>query len=164
MAGNQALLTDEEKRVVAFLLEQWERPFRITTIQQALDALGLSHHPETRLRVGSYLAAHPGIHPKVERWGAVPFILTEDEKLLARAIWHDWRRSGTRRPVEELARLLGRPVHRVEAGLRVLGEVGLLRLHPGTYSVAGDLEERAGGLGFNFHTVVLESGERFNVP
>lgn len=69
MAGNQALLTDEEKRAVAFLLEQWRQPFRITTIQQALHALGLSFHPDARLSVGRYLAANPGIDEKVERWG-----------------------------------------------------------------------------------------------
>lgn len=164
MAGNEAVLTEEEGRVVAFLLEQWRQPFRITTIQQALDTLGLSSQADARLRVGRYLAANPGVHEKVERWGAVPFILTEDEKLLARAVGHDWRHSAQPRPVEELARLVGQPVPRIEAGLCVLGELALLSLHDGTYAVPDDMEERAGGLGCNFHTVVLQSGERFNVP
>ena len=50
-------LTPTELRVVDFLLRDWEKRYRVTTIDQALRALGYPGSSDMRLRIGSYLAA-----------------------------------------------------------------------------------------------------------
>ncbi len=163
LSGNLGPLLPNEKRVVDFLRAEWEQDFRITTIQQAADALGLPGEDSLRLRVGRHLAADPGLNSKLERWGPVAFILTEEEKLLARCLQRQGRTTGALPSSQELSEVLGQSTAAVDAGLEILMDLGLLVRQADTCVLAKDFEEQAGALGFNFHTVLLESGERFNV-
>ncbi len=111
--------------------------------------------------MGDYLAAHPELSPVLRRWGALAFTLSEDEKLLGRAL------ALAERPLSE-PRLrqrtgLGRSV--TQAGLRVLSHVGLLVIRDdGLYQLASAWRERLGPLGWSFHRVAIEGEAPFNVP
>lgn len=167
MSNESIALSPDEQRVLAFLLEQWGKRFRITTIGQAMAALGLAPRQEMRARLGRYLATNPGLSQSLGRWGPVPFILTEEEKLLARQVVDVFQRAGRYPRAQELAQAVRIAERQAEAGLHTLADLGLIRWQPDrpeAYSVAEDWRERAGELGFAFHTVTLESGERFNVP
>lgn len=157
-------LPREQERVVAFLLEEWERPFRITTVQQAMDALGMPADPKTRVSIGAYLARHSSLNSRLARWGPTPFILTEDEKLLARYLLGTRPRPEVVPSAAELSQVCEQPQGQIETDLRVLSHLGVLHRQRRGYRVAENFEERAGGLGFTFHKVSLENGERFNVP
>jgi hypothetical protein len=161
-------LCAEERRVLAYLQSQWDRLFRLTTIAQGMAALGLPADDERRLRLGDHLLAHPAAHPVVARWGARTLILTEDEKLLGRYLAQRAAAGAGRVPAAGAAAAIGRTVPEVTRGLTVLQHVGLIdwRLANDTiaYTLAPDWQERAGPLAFTFHTVTLQSGERFNVP
>ena len=161
--GSEALSSDEE-RVLGFLRAQWDEPLRITSVQQAMDALGMPRSVQMRLRIGAYLADHLSLSARLARFGTQTFVLTEDEKLLARYISSGVRRSGVLPPAVELGRACSLPPDLVDSGLQVLADLGFLRRSGERYRVARGAGESAGDLAFTFHTVTLESGERFNVP
>ena len=53
-------------------------------------------------------------------------------------------------------------------GIRILTWLGFLALPDGqplkNYTLAEDHERYLSGLGFSFHTVTLDDGERFGIP
>ncbi len=154
--------------VVSHLRERWNELFRLTTIEQAMGALRLPDDDTLRLAVGDVLRTQADVHPAVDRWGALAFILTEDEKLLARfLVQHAVDTPGTLAPAA-VTEATGRSEPDVAHGLNVLRQVGLLDWRKDgdaiAYTIAVDWQQWAGPLGFTFHTVQLEHGERFNVP
>jgi hypothetical protein len=161
-------LRPAERRVLAYLRSRWDQLFRLTTVAQAMAALGLPEDDASRLRVGDYLLAHPGVHPVVPRWGARTLILTEDEKLLCRYLAHHAASGRGQVPVAAAAAAIQRAPAEVARGLAVLRHVGLIDVRRVgeaiAYTLAWNWRELAGPLGFAFHTVTLQTGEQFNVP
>ena len=154
--------------VLGYLRTQWDALFRLTTIAQAMAALGQQPDDARRLRLGDYLLAHPAVHPAVARWGACTFVLTEDEKLLGSYCVQVGAEGQVGISASNAALLLARPYAEVARGFGVLWDLGLLRGGPadnaGGYRLIPDWRARLGPLAFTFHTVLLQSGERFNVP
>jgi hypothetical protein len=71
----------QDQRLLSHLRLQWDKPMRLTTLEQGMDALGQPRNAARRLRLGGYLLTHRDVHPAVAQWGARPFLLNEDEKL-----------------------------------------------------------------------------------
>lgn len=153
------------------LRRRWDHLFRLTTVEQAMRALGLPLDARLRRAVADHLAARPEIHPVVRRWGYRTLVLNASEKLLARrlslqpaAAWN------------EAAAALDLQVSpaRLRAALAMLGHVGFLE--PGreaesraspvarSPSLVPAWAQRAGPRGFAYHTVRLADGEEFDVP
>ena len=158
----------DDARLFAHLRGRWDELFRLTTVEQGMLALGQRSDDARCLRIGDQLLRHPDIHPNVERWGARTFILTEGEKLLGRYLVHRAADDQGREPVSIVAQALDWTAGQVLRGLSVLEHLDLLTwLVQGqdiAYTLAPNWKDLAGPLGFTFHTVHLESGERFNVP
>jgi len=161
-------LRSAERGVLTYLRTRWDQLFHLTTVAQALAALGRTEDDASRLRVGDYLLAHPAVHPVVARWGARTLILTEDEKLLGRYLAHQAANGRGQVPVAAAVAAIQRAPAEVARGLAVLRHVGLIDYQPVghaiAYTLAPNWRELAGPLGFTFHTVTLQSSERFNVP
>lgn len=105
---------------------------------------------------------------QVDTWNMASVVLSEDEKLVARYILlHQQNGLPLPRPAETAERL-GLFVQRVHSALRMLSQVGFVSLpnprRPASYSLAQGYEGLLEGLGFSFHTVTLDTGERFGVP
>ncbi len=68
----------------------------------------------------------------------------------------------------ETVRTLGLPSREVRRALRMLARLGFLSIpdqrHHAEYVLAEGHERFLEGLGFSFHTVTLDTGERFGVP
>lgn len=130
--------------------------------------------PETRRRIAAALG-RPYDETQVERWrqqvGAwhlASIVLSENEKLAARCILlHRRKRRPLPRPAE-IAAALGLPLRHVQNALRMLGRLGFLTIpdgrSPAHYRLTPSYRRFLEGLGFNFHTVSLDTGERFGVP
>lgn len=105
---------------------------------------------------------------QVSTWHMASVVLSEDEKLVARYILMGYR-EGSQLPLPvETARVLGLSVRALHKALRMLARLGLLLLsdgrRPASYTLAENHERFLEGLGFMFHTVTLDTGERFGVP
>jgi hypothetical protein len=169
MTGLPELRDPEDAAVLAYLSRQWEDALRLTTIQQAREALGLPCDRARRLELGEFLRRHEDSHLAMKRWGALAFALTEDEKLLARYLeWQARDRHG-RVPLSAGATALGESESVVVAALESLERLhvlasGRVDLQEIVYEFAADHRTLAGPLGWTYHTVTLANGERFNVP
>ncbi|GAC1543890.1 MAG: hypothetical protein NVS2B7_17890 [Herpetosiphon sp.] len=155
-------------RIVVYLHADWAQLFRLTTIAQAMQSLGMCEDTSLRLRVGAYLAQQTPLHSPVARWGICTFILTEDEKLLGRYLTDRANGLAGAIAVRELAQALGCSSAVVLQSLTVLGTLKLVtwQLHAGLidYALVPEWETVLGPLGWMFHTVQTATGNRFNVP
>jgi len=106
------------------------------------------------------LGRMPSLAIEARNWNPAVFILSNDEKLIARHILN----AGRMPPPEGIGSALGLNRLAVDVGLRMLARLGFLVGAEGGYRLAPDHRLLLQGLGFNFHTVTLESGEQFNVP
>lgn len=165
------MMSDTVTQIVEYLLAAWDRPFRLTTVGQAVAALGLPAEPVLRRRVADHLAAQPELHPTLARWGYRALALDATERRVARAL----RRDTTPEPTAAaLATSLGLSIERVDAAVASLRHVGLVHGSDAAADVrhadgppirlVEDAERLAGPLGFNCHTLTLGTGEVFDVP
>ena len=156
-------LTAEETRVVEVLLGDWRDLLRCTAIHQAMERVGIPFSHASRLRIGEFLigdAATSGLM----RWAPSIYVLTNDEKLIARRLVRLWR-EGARipQPGEDEWRKSGRGGEQVEDAFEALAWLGFMRKTGGRYELAESADSFLRGLGFYFHEVVLPaSRERFN--
>jgi hypothetical protein len=152
--------------VIDYLRRQWDRPLRLTTVAMGLEATGRGRGSDLRLRIADNLAANPDLHPVVKRWGVATLVLDEDEKLLGRRLVQ--LGSGRTVSAAQLSADVGIAVDQLDHALTTLQHLQLISWQSHgewlSYLMQPDYSQRLGPLGFNFHGVRLESGERFNVP
>ena len=79
-------LKADEKRIVEYLLKDWGGDYSVTSVDIAMDALGLRQSGELRFRVGNYIKNHPELHSVIRQWGWQTVAFNPIEKLVARAI------------------------------------------------------------------------------
>lgn len=188
------------QRIVAFVQSEWRTGLRLTTIAQAMGALGLPDDDEVRWQVGrildrdwqqhrrvsgffrgvlwltgknlgrllrflpDVLFGFPRLLRETREWNPAVYILTEDEKLIARHILLADKASRPMPSAAAIVTALSLPVDTVARGLAMLARLGFLASSNSGYTLARDHERFSRGLGFNFHTIALSSGEVFNVP
>jgi hypothetical protein len=148
------------ERVVAHLVASWRRVFRLTTIDQALNALGIASSWEVRRAVAGRLSAEPGLSPVLRRWGVATFALSNDERLLGREL------SRADRPLTlaALAARLGLVVPVVRERLRMLTHLGIVTLADGWVTLTPGYVAKLGPLGWLCQAVQLDDASPFNVP
>jgi hypothetical protein len=148
------------ERAVAHLVASWRRVFRLTTIGQALAALGIASSWEVRRAVADRLSAEPGLSPVLRRWGVATFALSNDERLLGREL------SRADRPlaVTELAACLGLVVPVVRERLRMLTHLGIAMIADGWVTLTPGYVAKLGPLGWLYQAVQLDDASPFNVP
>ena len=104
---------------------------------------------------------------QVSTWGLASVLLSEEEKLAARHILMRQREGSPLPQPVETSKTLGLPVSEVHKAIRTLARLGFLSLsdgrRPARYALADNHERFLEGLGFSFHTVSLDTGERFGV-
>lgn len=148
------------ERVVARLVADWQRVFRLTTIDQALGALGIAPSWETRRAVADRLGAEPGLSPVLRRWGVATFALSNDERLLGREL----ARAGRPLALAELADRAGLSVPEVRERLRMLAHLGIVALTDDRVALAPDHAAQLGPLGWLYQAVQLDDESPFNIP
>lgn len=159
-------LGPEAKRVVAYLIEDWSKSGRASSIARAMENLGLEPDDRLRFEVGEYLRAHRGLAQNLRAYGANYFILSNAEKILVKAIIFAEERGGPGPTREELAKKLKTSSADVSKRLAFLAETGLLRassVKPLGFELVEGYARWSGPLGFNFHTVIVEDGKPFDV-
>jgi hypothetical protein len=163
-----AELTPQEKRVVEYLKNVWGKEFSVTSVDQAMAAVGLPPSGDMRLRIGRHIKEHPELHVVIRRWGWETLVLTPDEKLIARAIINAAREQKPAPALAEIAKAVSLSQDEVKRGLAMLEEYGVLKRDAAAsgagYAVAApryvNWHPR---LDFVYHRITLESGRSFSV-
>jgi hypothetical protein len=156
-------LTAEEARVVEILYDDWQDLLRCTAIHQAMERVGVPFSHANRLRVAEFLIGD-ATSAGLMRWAPAIYVLTNDEKLIARRLVRSWRGgSAIRQPGDDEWRESHWSAQQIEEAFKALVWLGFLRESRGQYEVAENAESFLRGIGFYFHEVVLtERDERFN--
>jgi hypothetical protein len=156
-------LTADETRVVEILRDDWLDVARCTAIDQAMERAGVSFSHEKRLRVAEFLL-HDVTVDRLMRWEPAVYVLTNEERLIARRILRAWRaRSDLTQPAEVDPQNSALDADRISEAFETLAWLGFLMKTNQGYELARDHARFLGGLGFYFHEVVLPARkERFN--
>jgi len=161
-------LSPQEKKVIEYLQGVWGKDHSVTSVDQAMEVVGLRPSDETRLRIGQYIKRHPELHVVIRQWGWETLVLTPDEKLIARAIINAARDQKPAPALAEIAKAVAIPQNDVKRGLAMLEQYQILKR-----------EESAGGVGyvvaasrylnwhprldFVFHRMTVSSGRNTSV-
>ncbi len=164
-------LSPEEMRIVEYLIEDWKKRYRVTNIKQGIEAFGLAYQNEMRMRISSYLkvvyARSAIFSERLKKWGPETFILTNEEKLVARCLLLNFKRFRTLPMKTEIEQAVDLDQEQVNIALDVLYWLGFIDKYrncdPLKNRLSRNYEKFLQGLGFTFHTVTLENGIKFNV-
>lgn len=156
--------------VAALLRQEWALPYRVTTIDQAMDRKGIPWSDRLRRSVAAELRA---VQPSPDlpgrqsyQWEPLIYVPSNDERRMARMVesrceGRDASRSLCPVAAAEIAAEVGVAPFRATEGLALLADLGLLVAREGGYT-PGPEEHRRAGLGLAFHEVRTR-GMRFNV-
>ena len=164
-ARAQALSGDGE-RVVAYLLDDWAKQFRSTSIPLAMANLGIEPDDALRLAIGQHFRDHTDLATNLRFWGANNYILTNDEKRIAKLLIQGHEKDGRTPDLNEAARALAISEERLRGRLAFMAQAGLLRQDLDQelgFSLIADYEPWGGPLRHNFHTVRIEGERPFDV-
>lgn len=163
-----AALRGNDRRVVAYLVDDWGKDSANTSIDIAMKALKLPPSDQMRFRIGNHIKNHPELHAVLRQWGWETIVLTPDEKLVARAIVNaerDKKVPPSRAEISQIVHISARDVDRAAAMLaryeilklnRSVGGIGYVATKPRYINWQQWLD-------FQFHRVSLGSGRTFSV-
>jgi len=168
---NLAGLTDDERKVVNYLLNdwrKWDEEYSITTVDIAMDALHLPPSSDKRFRIGNYIRNHPELNEVLRDWGWQTIVLTPDEKLVARVIVNAERDKQKAPAKSDIAGKVGITEKEVDEALRNLSRFGILKRNAsrggiGYVAAAPRYVNWQPWLDFQFHRITLASGRSFCV-
>lgn len=159
-------LSKDAKSVVKYLKKDWKKKFRSTSIAQTMENLGLPDDDELRIEVGEYFRAKPGLIMNLRFWGANNYLLSDEEKRIAKYLINSFEADGTLPTVAVTAEAVGISDEAIRARLSFLSRAGFLtptQDSPLGYSLTEEYATWAGPLRYNFHTIQVEEGKPFAV-
>ena len=159
-------ISPEAQQVVDYLLEDWQKQFRSTSIALAMENLGMEPHDSIRLEVGRHLRANASLARNLQFWGANNYILSNDEKRAAKYLMGIQRADEPTPSLAETSRDLDIPAEDLTSRLRFMAEAGFLKQDSAQelgFSLADGYERWGGPLQHNFHTVHAEGEKPFDV-
>lgn len=154
-------LSSKEQEVVQVLMQDWQDILRCTTIDQALERVDIPFSHERRLVIAAFLLQNAELQEAM-RWHAATYILTNDEKLIARVLIQHEKDFPRLPEAADLAQALSLPEEKVRDGLAALAWVGFLEAEGEEVQLAPGYRSLLSGLGLYYHEVILQGGERFN--
>ena len=159
-------LSGAAQRVVDYLVDDWAKQFRSTSIPLAMDNLEIAPDDALRLEIGQHLRDHTELANNLTFWGANNYILTNDEKRLAKFLIQARERDERTPTLDETARALEMRPEQLRARLAFMAQAGVLQRDPGHelgFSLADSYESWGGPLRHNFHTVRVEGERPFDI-
>lgn len=159
-------LSSEGQQIVDYLLADWSKHMHSTSIPLAMKNLGLEPDDALRLQVGEYFREHTEIADNLKFWGANNYILSSEEKRIAKQIINTYDLEEELPTMEALVRELAIPEDRLRDRLRFLREAGLLQEASGSpigYELVRRYGRWGGPLRHNYHTITIGKDDSFDV-
>lgn len=159
-------LSAEVQQVVDYLFKDWERQFRSTTISQAMANLDMKPDDALRLQVIDYLRANRDKARNLRTWGPNNYILTNDEKLIAKFLLNTKRDESRLPSRREISSKLDIPEREVGDRLAFMAQVGFLYAINDEalgYALGAGAGRWGGPMRHNFHTIHVEGEPVFDV-
>ena len=159
-------LSAEGRQVVDYLFNDWKEQFRSTTIPQAMGNLGMKPDDPFRLQIIDYLRANLDQARNLRFWGPNNYLLTHDEKLIAKLLLNTYRDEDRLPSRQEISGKVNIPEGEVGERLAFLAQAGFLDAAQDPalgYALAEGASQWGGPLRHNFHTIHVEGEPVFDV-
>ena len=164
--GPTASLSAQGQKIIDYLVEDWNGKFHSTTIPHAMENLGLPVDDGLRLEIIAHLRANPKLSRNLRFWGANNFLLTNNERRMAKLLLNAWRDSQDLPTLKSASKTLGLTEKEVAAMLAFMAESGFLAADGDSglgYSLAEDAALWGGPLRHNYHTIHVAGEDKFDV-
>ena len=159
-------LSTEGQKVVDYLLDDWNKNFRSTSIPLAMSNLGMKPNDGLRLEVGQYLREHTDLANNLKWWGANNYILSNNEKLIAKYLMNTYKNEQRNSGLQKLSEGLALSENYLQGRLAFMAKAGLLQESSEEklgYVLAEGYNKWGGPLRYNFHTVAIAGEKSFDV-
>jgi hypothetical protein len=163
-------LTDKQQKVLDYLLNDWNKPMRITGVELAMQNVGGQYSSDDRYAVGIFLRNNPRLHRTLRTFGWETAALTPTEKLIARIVSRAERENQAPPTREAFGHILEVPPTTMSDALKMLERFGIIRSDPAVkglgYRMAEDRYvdwEGAMRITFMNHRVKVEGEKPFEV-
>jgi len=156
-------LTADGRKVVDYLMKEWKQRYRSTSISMAMDNIGIEKNDNMRLQVGQYFRNHTDLANNLKWFGANNYILSDDEKLIAKYMINTENRLPD---LQALSSAVGVSIEDLKDRLSFMAKAGLLqKSEEGKlgYSLAEGYKSWGAPLQHNFHTVSIPNEKSFGV-
>ncbi len=159
-------LSDEGKQVIDYLLDDWGKQFRSTSIPLAMSNLGMEPNDALCLEIVKFFRNNTQLANNLKWWGANNYILSNEEKLIAKYLINTFADEDRMPGGKELAKALGISQKMLKGRLAFLAKAGLLEESGDGalgYQLAEGYKRWGGPLRHNFHTVSVGGDKPFDV-
>ena len=166
LATSEIELSADGQKIVDYLLDDWGQQMHSTSISLAMENLGMKPRDAVRLEIGEHFRAHTDLANNLKWWGANNYLLSNDEKLIAKYLintYHDEKRIPD---LKELSTGAGVPESDLKGRLNLITQAGLLEASKTEklgYALTDEFTKWGGPLHYNFHTVRQEGAKAFDV-
>ncbi|HEY6250184.1 MAG TPA: hypothetical protein VI685_09490 [Candidatus Angelobacter sp.] len=165
-----AALTDKQQKVLDYMLNDWNRPSRITGVELAMQNVGGQYSSDDRYAIGIFLRNNPRLHRTLRTFGWETASLSPTEKRIAQIMSRAERENQPPPTREEFGHTLGVSESAMSDALRMLERFGIIRPDPAVkglgYRMAEDRYldwEGAMRITFMNHRVQVEGEKPFEV-
>lgn len=159
-------LSSAGQKVVEYLVADWQGRFRSTTIPHAMANLGMKTSDDLRLEIIRQLRNNPELARNLRFWGANNYLLTNEERRIAKYLLNTKRDEDRLPDIGELSAILGGGERELRGRLAFMAKAGLLAIsdtEPLGYELSEDAELWGGPLRHNFHTIIAGNEPIFDV-
>jgi hypothetical protein len=128
--------------------------------------LGMESNDELRLEIGRYFRENTDLANNLKWWGANNYILSNDEKILAKYLINAQTENNELPDSKTTAEATGLSEEDLNARLAFMARAGLLAQSSDPklgHQLAEDYEKWGGPLRYNFHTVAVADDKAFDV-
>ncbi len=160
-------LSPQGERVLKYLRTDWSKSMHSTSIPLAMKNLGMAPDDDLRLAIGQHLRDHVEIANNLKWWGANNYILSNEEKRIAKLLLNTFESDDRLPSLEEASRTLEIPQDRLKGRLAFLSRAGLLAESGqdgvGGFKLAEKYGRWGGPLRYNFHTIAAGDDKPYDV-
>ncbi len=158
-------LSAEGRKVVDYLFKDWQEQSSAMTIPQAVANLGMKPDDALRLQIIDYLRANLDQASNLRYWGPNNYLLTNDEKLIAKFLLNTHRDENRLPRRREISSRVNIPEREIADRLAFMAQAGFLNAIEDQalgYALAEGAGQWGGPLRHGFHTVHVEGEPVFD--
>ncbi len=159
-------LSADGQKIVDYLLDDWDEQGHSTSISLAMKILDMKPNDTVRLEVGEHFRAHTDLANNLKWRGTNNYILSNDEKLIAKYLINTYTNEKRIPDLKELSEEVGIPESNLNGRLNFMAQAGLLQASSNEklgYALTDKYNRWGGPLRYNFHTVAQENAKAFDV-
>lgn len=159
-------LSNDAQKVADYLLADWSRRFHSTTIPQAMENMGMPVNDDVRLEVVKHFHANKSLAGNLWSWGPNNYVLTNEEKRVAKLLLNSQRDRGSLPTATEAVKTLGGNAAELRTRLAFMARAGFVVADKTAdlgYTLADDANIWGGPLRHNYHTIIPEGEDKYDV-